>query len=105
MANELTRTIQEMLEVYSQVLLGIDAENVGHTIEYTEKDALNAVQICSHVLSNIVIRKMIRQGLSLEKAGLIMGDVGADLKQAYFKSIGKTPEQVLKEMSEANLAL
>lgn len=53
---EVNQHISDALEQWSTTMLVADADEWSYYLNYSEQDALNAIFICNHVLSNIGIK-------------------------------------------------
>lgn len=53
---EINNHISEALEQWSAIMVTADADEWSYLLDYSEKDALNALSIFNHVLSNIGIK-------------------------------------------------
>lgn len=53
---EINNHISDALEQWSAIMVTADADAWSYLLEYSEKDALNALSIFNHVLSNIGIK-------------------------------------------------
>lgn len=53
---EINNHISEALEQWSAIMVTADADEWSYLLDYSEEDALNALSIFNHVLSNIGIK-------------------------------------------------
>jgi hypothetical protein len=53
---EINSHISDALEQWAYIMVVADADEWAYMLDYSEKDALNAVTIFNHVLSNIGIK-------------------------------------------------
>lgn len=53
---EINNHISEALEQWAAIMVTADADEWSYWLDYSEKDALNALTIFNHVLSNIGIK-------------------------------------------------
>lgn len=53
---EINSHISDALEQWSAIMVTADADEWAYLLDYSEKDALNALSIFNHVLSNIGIK-------------------------------------------------
>ena len=53
---EVNQHISDALQQWADIMLLADADNWSYLLDYSEKDALNALSIFNHVLSNIGIK-------------------------------------------------
>ena len=94
---EIIQHISDALQQWAAIMLLADADNWSYQLNYSDKDALNAIFIFNHVLSNIGIKNGVLNDKNvIEKSQklreFIKDDCGLDTVEIYRKSLGITLE-------------
>ena len=92
---EINQHISDALEQWSTTMLLADADEWAYNLNYSDKDALNAIFIFNHVLTNIGIKNgVLNNENAVEKAkklrDFIKDYCGLDTIEITRKSLGIT---------------
>ncbi len=90
---EINQHISDALEQWSTTMLVADADEWAYYLNYSDKDALNAIFIFNHVLSNIGIKnRVLNDSNVIEKSkqlrSFIKDYCGLDTIEITRKSLG-----------------
>lgn len=95
---EINQHISDALEQWSTTMLVADADEWAYYLNYSEQDAMNAIFILNHVLSNIGIKNGVLNDKNvIEKSNKLREFVkdfcGLDTVEITRKSLGITLEK------------
>lgn len=94
---EINQHISDALQQWADIMLLADADNWSYQLNYSDKDALNAIFIFNHVLTNIGIKNGVLNDKNvIEKSKklreFIKDYCGLDTVEITRKSLGITLE-------------
>jgi|ETNvirenome_6_85_1030632.scaffolds.fasta_scaffold04017_8 hypothetical protein len=106
---ELANQMQDMLEDTALYALQLDTPTqkdevdcVSANYKYAEQDAINALMILSHVLSNIYVHHLMEEEIPLQRALDGTNPLVNELREVFSKLAGFDPRLFLNKQKNAN---